>query len=283
MQFLSRGEQLHFRRWWVEGALGTVVVSHGLGEHSGRYRRLAVELNRSGFSVYALDHVGHGLSTGRRGHVDDFARYSTHLHDFVRLVRRDNPGRPVHLLGHSMGGLIACGCVHRFGDVDSLLLSAPAFQGSAEPTGLELSLIRMLGRWLPSLPLPNRVNPSWLSHDVEAVDAYRQDPLVHRRITPAWFLAFLRERKMLLAAAGEITAPCLMLLPRGDRIVDSTVSERFFESLGSPEKTLHGVAGAYHELLNEPDHGSEAVNQILEHLRQYAPTTSSSLETAREA
>ncbi|AOS97500.1 Phospholipase YtpA [Microbulbifer aggregans] len=278
MQFLSRGDQLHFRRWWVEGALGVVVVAHGLGEHSGRYRRLALELNRNGFSVYALDHVGHGLSPGSRGHIDDFARYSTHLHDFIRLVRRDNPGRPVHLLGHSMGGLIASGCVHRFGGVDSLLLSAPAFRGCAEPAAFELKLIRLLGRWLPSLPLPNRVNPRWLSHDAGVIEEYLRDPLVHRRITPAWFLAFLRERQAVLAAAGEIEVPCVLLLPLGDRIVDSAASEDFFASLGSREKTLLRYDGACHELLNEPGQGTDALAQILEHLRAYAPSQKAAQE-----
>ncbi|WP_237065916.1 alpha/beta hydrolase [Microbulbifer guangxiensis] len=279
MQFLSRGDQLHFRRWWVEGALGVVVVAHGLGEHSGRYRQFASELNRNGFSVYALDHIGHGLSPGRRGHIDDFARYSTHLHDFIRLVRRDNPGRPIHLLGHSMGGLIACGCVQRFGGVESLLLSAPAFRGGAEPAGVELAATRLLGRWLPSLPLPNRVNPRWLSHDPSVIDEYLRDPLVHRRITPGWFLAFRRERTAVLASAGQIELPCLMLLPLADRIVDSAASEQFFTDLGSSDKQLLRYADAYHELLNEPAEGREAMTRILEHLRAHAPVS----ETVREA
>ncbi|WP_237060178.1 alpha/beta hydrolase [Microbulbifer sediminum] len=267
MQFLSHGERLHYRRWWVEGALGVVVISHGLGEHGGRYRRLAKSLNSAGYSVYAPDHYGHGLSAGGRGHIDDFARYSQHLHDFIRIVQRDNPDRPLHLLGHSMGGVIACGCVVRFGGVDSLVLSAPGFRGCREPGAVERFLIRGLAAVVPRLSLSNRLDPHDLTHDQVVVKDYLADDLVHDRVSMRWFTTFLREREFLFSRLDRITVPCLLLLPRGDRMVDSDTTLAWFERFGSEKRQVQLFPGAFHEVFNEPEDGPRAVELLLRHLR----------------
>lgn len=271
MEFVSRGNCIHYRRWWVEGALGILVISHGLGEHSGRYRQLARYFNRVGFSVYALDHFGHGQSDGVRGHIDDFALYSEDLHNFTRLVKRDNPGKAVHLLGHSMGGVIACGCAVRYGGSDSLILSAPAFRGGREPGRGERWLLRHLARIAPRLTLPNRIDPRWLSRDPAVVEAYRVDDLVHGRVSAAWFVAFLREREFLYPRLERITEPCLLLLPEADRLVDSATARRWFGQIGSEAKALHPFPAAYHELFNETEEGPLALDLLLQHLRSLLP------------
>lgn len=271
MEMVSRGNRLHYRRWWVEGALGVVVVAHGLGEHSGRYRQLAQRLNRSGFSVYALDHYGHGLSEGVRGHIDDFAHYSEDLHHFIRLVKRDNASRGLHLFGHSMGGVVACGCAVRYGGIDSLILSAPAFRGFREPGPLERRLVQRLAALAPRLTLPNRVDPRWLSRDSAVVEAYRADDLVHGRISLRWFVSFLRERDYLHPRLPQITEPCLLLLPEGDRVVDAATSRAWFERLGSRNKQLHVFPDAYHEVFNEVEEGPRAQELLVGHLESLLP------------
>ena len=271
MEFISRGVQIHYRRWWVEGALGIVVVSHGLGEHSGRYRALARYLNEQGFSVYALDHYGHGQSEGVRGDIEDFAQYSEDLHHFIRLVKRDNPEKRVHLLGHSMGGVIACGCAMRHGDIDSLILSAPGFRGRKEPGSLERWLVHRLVRLLPRLTLPNRVAPNLLSRDESVVADYRADDLVHGRVSLQWFEAYLRERDYLYPRLAQIAAPCLLLLPEGDQIVDPVTTRAWFERFGSGVKSLQVFADAYHEVLNEVEEGPVARNLVIQYLKSLLP------------
>ncbi|WP_323847284.1 alpha/beta hydrolase [Microbulbifer magnicolonia] len=269
MEFVTRGIRLHYRRWWVEKALGVVVISHGLGEHSGRYRELARYLNQSGFSVYALDHYGHGQSDGKRGHIDDFALYSEDLHQFIRLVRRDNPETGLHLLGHSMGGVIACGCAIRFDAIDSLILSAPGFRGCKEPRGLELWLLQRLVKLVPRLTLPNRLNIRWISRDDAVVAAYRADELVHGRVSLQWFDSFLREREHLYTRLEQIRVPCLMLLPGGDRLVDAAASRVWFDRLGSGAKQLQVFPQAFHEVFNEVEEGARARELLVRHLQSF--------------
>ncbi|MEX2964395.1 lysophospholipase [Microbulbifer sp. TYP-18] len=273
MLFMCGDERLHYRRWWVEGAHGVVVIAHGLGEHSGRYRRLALDLNRAGYSVYALDHYGHGQSSGKRGHVDEFAHYGDQLQEFVLLARRDNPAAQIHLLGHSMGGVIACDCVQRFNSVDSLILSAPAFRGLQEPGNLVRALISVLARPLPRLTLPNRVDPRWLSRDEAVAEAYRKDELVHNRVSLRWFTDFLRQRDLVIARLGQIRVPCLLLLPMSDRLVDSPFTQGLFERIGSAQKWCHVFPGAYHELFNEACGEPDAVELLRQHLAALQPQT----------
>ncbi|WGL16614.1 lysophospholipase [Microbulbifer bruguierae] len=269
MYFESRGIRLHYRRWWVENARGVLVVSHGLGEHSGRYRRLARQLNTCGYSVYAADHFGHGQSPGRRGDIEAFEHYSIDLCRFVRLIRHENPGRPVHLLGHSMGAVIACGSVafpSEGGRVESLILSAPAFRGAKEPGVLESSLLRLLGRLFPALSFPNRLDVNGICRDPEIVAAYEADDLVHDRVSPRWFTGYQRCRERLLQKPSAIQVPCLMLLPEGDRLVDPLASRAWFERLEGETHRLSRFPDAYHEVFNEPGVGEEALSLLVAHL-----------------
>ena len=276
MYFESRGFRLHYRRWWVESALGAVVVSHGLGEHSGRYRATARALNAHGYSVYALDHFGHGQSPGRRGDVDDFSCYSSDLCQFIRAVRHENPDLALHLLGHSMGAIIACDAVvsaEAGSAVDSLILSAPAFAGSNEPGAVEVSLIRMLARVCPGLSLSNRLQTAAISRDPEVVREYCADDLVHNRVTPRWFLGYQKTRERILAHPQAIALPTLTLLPEGDRLVDPAVSRQWHDQLQGEHHQLRTFADAYHEVLNEPGSGEEALTAVLEHLHLYTPAS----------
>ena len=63
-----------FRSWSCEDtAKGVVLISHGLGEHSGRYNHVAQAFMANHFHVYALDHIGHGESPGKRAFVESFS------------------------------------------------------------------------------------------------------------------------------------------------------------------------------------------------------------------
>ncbi|QIL88762.1 lysophospholipase [Microbulbifer harenosus] len=283
MYFESREIRLHYRRWWVECALGVVVVSHGLGEHSGRYRRLAGELNARGYSVYVLDHYGHGQSPGRRGDVGDFFDYSRDLCRFVRLVRHENPGLSLHLLGHSMGGVIACASVvYPMDDcaVESLVLSAPAFVGANEPSGVEFGLLKLLGHICPGLPLSNRLQTQWISRDPDIVEAYRGDELVHGRITPRWYAGYRRVREQLLAQPEALKIPCLLLLPEQDMLVDVSASHRWFNGLSGSVHRLCRFPGAYHEIFNEPEDGDKALDLLVGHLNALSRSPSPALRDA---
>src|SRR5690606_35552325 len=98
--------ELFYQTWASDNPAGTLVITHGIGEHSESYIRLADGLKHTPWEVYAWDLRGHGRSEGKRGVVKSFSEYYRDLHCFLELVKEKNADRPTVLLGHSLGGLI---------------------------------------------------------------------------------------------------------------------------------------------------------------------------------
>jgi len=103
-----------------------VVICHGMSEHSGRYAVIASQLVQLGYAVYALDHKGHGKSSGDRLYAWKFSEY---VHDLVQLTgmaKARNPGKQVFLVAHSFGSLVAIHAGLKYPDLyTGIVLSAP--------------------------------------------------------------------------------------------------------------------------------------------------------------
>src|SRR5438270_291626 len=161
-----------------------VVIVHGIGERAGRYGHVAARLNAAGFAAYALDHRGHGRSSGPRGLIDRMDNAVEDVDSLVSLAATRHAGRPLHLLGHSMGGAIAITYALRHQErLRGLLLSsAAASLGSARSsTRLEAKALAAVA---PTAGIME-IDPSLVSHDPAVVRAYREDPLVYQGKLPA--------------------------------------------------------------------------------------------------
>ena len=81
------------------GSHAAIVVVHGINEHSGRYGRLADDLNRRGYAVYAMDLRGHGRSDGDRALIHSFDEYLDDLEILLARVAARQPGKPLFSVG----------------------------------------------------------------------------------------------------------------------------------------------------------------------------------------
>src|SRR5688572_12087092 len=106
--FAGAGGVRLFRRCWrpAEPARAVVANVHGLGDHSGLYPTLVDHLVSRGITVHAPDLRGNGRSPGQRAYVARWEEFREDLRCFLEVVRAEDPGRPVFLLGNSLGGLI---------------------------------------------------------------------------------------------------------------------------------------------------------------------------------
>ena len=248
------GETLALRRLPAAGRpRAVVVVVHGLGEHAGRYHGLAKQLHGWGFAVWAHDHHGHGESTGARGGLPSELRLVDDLALVIDDARRENPGVPLVLLGHSLGGLVAASLVARgVRPVDALVLSSPGLDPGLN--GFQKMLLAVLPRIAPNLRVGNGLDDNYLSHDPVVVQAYRDDPLTHDRIGSrlARFLAY--EGATVQQHAARWPVPTLLIYAGDDRLVRPAAS-RAFAAAAAPSGNVEAKCfdALYHELFNELD------------------------------
>lgn len=251
--FSSRdGLKIFYQKWVSKQVKGVVVIAHGLGEHSSRYMHLLEEMSGQDVSFYVLDHRGHGRSEGKRGHVSSFNDFVADLDILIQMAHSENPGLPLILLGHSMGGVIAFQYTLRHSQAtDALILSSAGLIPILEVPGWQQRLVRILSRIAPGLAIANGLNAAGLSHDQTIMDSYLNDPLVHDKVTVRWFTEFISAGQESLSRAGELTVPLLIIHGRNDPIVDYQGSIKTMEQASSPDKTLYIFNGLLHETMNE--------------------------------
>jgi alpha-beta hydrolase superfamily lysophospholipase len=100
----------------------------------------------------------------------------------------------------------------------------------------------------PKLSFDNELNSSHLSHDPSVVEAYDNDPFVHRKVSARWFTEFFTAMEKTSKNAKNIHIPILMQVAGDDRLVDPITSKNFFENVTSKDKTLHFYEGLFHEI-----------------------------------
>jgi acylglycerol lipase len=248
------GRQI-FKQSWLpdETPRALVVIVHGAGEHSDRYRHVADALTADGYAVHALDHRGHGRSEGPRALIDRLDHAVADLDQLVLEARESHPQAPVFMLAHSMGGTLALRYAVRHPDrLTGLILSGPLAALAAAPAPMRV-VAAILSAAVPRLPLI-AVDPTLISRDPEVVSAYRSDPLVHHGRLPVRTVAELsRAIDAFPGEVGAITIPTLILYGTADRLCPPEGSTMLGERIGAADKTVKPYDGLFHEILNEPE------------------------------
>jgi alpha-beta hydrolase superfamily lysophospholipase len=164
---------------------------------------------------------------------------------------------PLFLLGHSMGGLVALRYLEEYdAPFRGAVILAPWLGTSAAIPRWKTTMAGVFNRLLPAVPFSNGIDPAALSRDPDVVRAYREDPLVHDRITPRLFTEASVAMGAVQRRSDRIRTPLLVMVPEADRIVDAQRTLALVRSLPSGDVTLRTYPGHYHELLNEPDHAA---------------------------
>jgi acylglycerol lipase len=234
------GGRLFFQVWEAAEPRAEVVIAHGYAEHSGRYAGVAAHLVAAGLRVWALDHRGHGRSEGERG---DIGSWDLTVADLDLLVDEASAaGKPVFLVGHSMGGAIALAYAEAHQDrLSGLSLSAPSIVIPAEMLALaDLPEI-------PALPLADAV-----STDPDVVQAYKDDPLNYLGAPPRNLLQVMGAVDGILAGLGGLTLPLQVMQGSGDLLIPVDALRTVVADVRSQDLTARVWPGLFHEIFNEP-------------------------------
>ncbi len=252
----ARGSSRLYRQSWLPDGdpRASILLVHGLGEHSGRYAYLARHCTDRGLAVHALDHYGHGRSDGHRGFVERFSVFLDGVTAVLDALILEQPRTPRFLLGHSMGGLIAASLLsERQSDFRACVLSGPALKSDAAPPALVMVLVRLVAAIAPTVPLLG-LDPAGVCRDPEVVRAYVADPLVHHGKLSARLIAEMaRAMEAALENAAGIRLPLLVMHGEDDVLTAPAGSVELFEKAASDDKSIKLYPGLYHEIFNEPE------------------------------
>lgn len=235
-------------------ARAVVVLAHGYGEHARRYDHVAQRFGEAGLAMYALDHRGHGRAGGKRVRVRHMKEFVSDYRTLVLTARKENPGLPIIVLGHSMGGGIAFayGAQHP-DEYDLMVLSGPAIAAHTGVSKAKAILGKAVGSILPDLPI-EQIDADAVSRDPKVVADYKADPLVYRGKIPAGIgKALLIVGETMERTAPGITAPLLVVHGEDDQLVSAAGSRRLVECIGSTDVELKVYPELYHEVFNEPE------------------------------
>jgi alpha-beta hydrolase superfamily lysophospholipase len=246
---------LYYQSWLPPGdPQATLIVVHGLAEHSGRYINLAQYFASKGYAVYALDYRGHGKSEGLAGHVERFQDYVNDLRSFFSLVRGKQPDTKIFLFGHSVGGTIATAyTLNHQSELAGLILSGASLKIGSDRSPILIAVARTLSLLLPKMGITT-IDASTISQDKAVVDAYVNDPLVYRgKIRARLGTELFKIAQELPRQIPNINLPLLIMHGTADRLSEPTGSQMLYERVSSKDKTLKLYEGFHHEILNEPE------------------------------
>ena len=244
------GTSLLTRHWPVPTGepWATLLLVHGLAEHSGRYDHVGAQLADAGIDAHAFDQRGFGASSGPRASVDRWSQLHDDLEERLAALRSSDPGRPLAVFGHSLGGLVALGYVLDARALpDLLVLSAPAI-GATIPLWQRM-LVGSLRRVTPGLLLANRLDTTVLSSDPWVRANYVADPLNQHKSTVRFAHAALAEQRRVATALDRLALPTLVVHGALDELVPTHTSSVLDGRAGVTRRVYPDTR---HELHNEP-------------------------------
>jgi len=234
--------------------VGAVVIVHGIRDHASRYAALAEALAARGLIVYSQDLRGHGDSGGDRQRFDSMAQMVGDADLAVEEAKKLNPGLPVFLYGHSMGGLISTEYALAHGDkLRGLVLSGAALKLPPTVSDGEKGAARFFSAVLPGLPA-QAVDDTQFVRDPAAKKELAADPLVdHGNLPARSAAAALDGIDDVQKRMGELKVPVLILHGSADKATNPEGSKELNARAASADKTLKIYEGVFHDLMHEPE------------------------------
>lgn len=173
------GVTIHYYVWKAAKPKGVLQLTHGLGDHALRYEQVAQDLVAAGYTVYADDHRGHG-ATGMEQYGGDRSKLgklgpgglratTDDVREFTAIIREQNLGLPLALLGHSWGSLMVQTVINTHSaDYDAVVLTGTAYRTLFDMNGGDLNKQhKHLGT----------TGNEWLSRDPAVAQQFKDDPL----------------------------------------------------------------------------------------------------------
>jgi alpha-beta hydrolase superfamily lysophospholipase/SAM-dependent methyltransferase len=248
------GVKLFYRAWMPTGpAKKALLLFHRGHEHSGRWQDTVDALGLDDVAIFAWDARGHGRSPGERGSAESLAVVIKDVDAFVRHVSQTHSIslEDMIVLAHSVGAVTVAAWVHDYAPpIRALILATPAFRVKLY-VPFAVPLLRLKQKLFGPGYVKSYVKAKMLTHDAEEARKYHADEMIFRQIAVNILLDLYDTSTRLMADAGAITVPTLMLGAGADWVVRVSAQREFFHRLSSPIKRMEIFPGFYHAIFHE--------------------------------
>jgi alpha-beta hydrolase superfamily lysophospholipase len=244
--------ELYLRIWpSASDPQAAVIMTHGHGEHIGRYEHLAEALAGRGFQCFGYDLRGHGRSSGQKGYLESWADYHQDLISVLNRVLDEEAECPIFLYGHSLGGVVALEyCLQVSDGIRGVIASGPAI-GKPNIPEILFVISRLLSRIYPTFTIATQLETAALSRIASVVRAYEEDPLVHDRGTARMGTELTATADWIQEHVADWSLPLLILHGEKDRLINPADSRRFYNNVPIEDKTYLELKDGYHEPHND--------------------------------
>jgi len=252
----DKGLNLFYQCWLPDtNPKAVLLIVPGAAEHSGRYTNLVNYFVPRDYAVCGLDTQGHGRSEGLRCYIDRFSDYIDDIKIFFDIVHQRYADRKIFLVGHSMGATIAVAyTVQHQRDLAGLIISGVVLKLGSSISPVLKAVGPLISFLFPKMGV-TVLDATAISQDKAVVDAYVNDPLVHRgKITARLGVEMVKTMDKLPSLIPQINLPILIMHGTEDRLSNPEGSPMLYGLVGSHDKTLKLYEGFHHEIFNEPGH-----------------------------
>jgi acylglycerol lipase len=231
-----------------------LIVVHGIAEHGARYRHAAAALAANDIASFVYDQRGHGMSTGTRAHVEDFADFAGDLQLIGANVRQRFPKLPLFVWGHSMGSIVlVLAATQGLGWARGAITTGCALDAMPKLDRIAGTFFRAASALAPRLRISLRIDAAALTQVAEEQRKHMSDPLVPRSASLRLLYGFALACRTCRASAAKITLPWLAVHGAADKVCPISGSQTLIGSLSSRDKRLVTYAGLLHEVHNEDE------------------------------
>lgn len=253
--FSHKDDKIAVQYYIPDSPKGSVFLVHGYYDHVGIYWPIIDFLLSKQIAVFSYDNIGHGLSTGKRAHIDSFDQYQDLLNELlIEFNESDKFPKPYTLIGQSMGGAICLEYFKRqesFGIFDKSILFAPLVRPYQwNKSKWKFFIVKYLMPWKKYVPRKYSLR----SHNKAFQDFSLIDPLQPKVLPVAWvnamrmwFSVFIRKPYKINNSANSLT----VYLASRDETIDAGFSKRvILESFCHTD--FIEVPNTFHHLIQEP-------------------------------
>lgn len=234
-----------------------VCLIHGIGEHAGRFARMADYFKNAGIATVSMDLRGHGRSQGTRGHCAPREDVLEDIDALIQYGQRLYPHVPIVMYGHSMGGNITLDYRARgnYNDIPAgYIISAPWIRLVRPVTGPMFQAVKLMAKIVPEMTIHSACEEADLGN-LQYVRPYKEDGLVHSKISMLCAFQGFTIGQALEDGTHKNNGkakkiPCLLMHGSKDKICDVEGSRKFAAHENPDYFTYVEWPGYYHEIHN---------------------------------